>query len=137
MKYLVTRTYQYTTDEIVEAVSSTEARPCNPTDREERNDDETRIQVVVTKIGIKPVTLRSPESGDWSEGLITTPSKPSDVEIKLDQVGKIAQLEAELCDVKKQRDDWANECEANLKLLKEVTELCDAAIQQRDRAGPF
>jgi hypothetical protein len=52
MKYLVTRTYQYTTDEIVEAVSCTAARLCNPTEKEEHNDDDKRIQVTVTKIEI-------------------------------------------------------------------------------------
>jgi hypothetical protein len=47
--------------------------------------------------------------------------------------GKLAhQTACELVEARKERDKWAYECEANMKLLKEVIATATRAIEQRD-----
>jgi hypothetical protein len=41
-------------------------------------------------------------------------------------------LQRELAEARKERDKWAYECEANMKLLKEVIATATRAIEQRD-----
>lgn len=53
-------------------------------------------------------------------------------DLEMQQQEQIEQLERELIEARKEREQWADECDKNAALLKEAVELGELAIRQRD-----